>query len=134
MAKKNKVPASQSKDLINLLGSAFDSSDIAKVLVSPNKSVSRDQSQDKQKKKKATYSIRARLLKSGRGINPVTEIYDWPTHLSERDLKTLLRRLKKELSVGGTLKSKTIELQGDQLERASKLLANENFKLVKSGG
>ena len=134
MAKRNKVPTSQSKDLINSLGSVFDSSDIAKIQVSPNKSVYRDQPQAKQKKKIATYSIRARLLKSGRGINPVTEIYDWPTHLSERDLKTLLRRLKKVLSVGGTLKSKTIELQGDQLERASKLLADENFKLVKSGG
>jgi translation initiation factor 1 (eIF-1/SUI1) len=38
------------------------------------------------------------------------------------------------LCVGGTLKGKNIELQGDQMKRASEYLSKEHYKLVQSGG
>ena len=78
--------------------------------------------------------LRGRLLKSGRALKPVTELYDWPTHLSDRDLHRLAQSMKQAFGCGGTVVQKRIELQGDKFSLAESFLSERGYKLVRSGG
>jgi len=44
------------------------------------------------------------------------------------NLKTIAKNLKQELACGGTIKNKTIELQGNHLKNAKKALINHGFQ------
>ena len=134
MGKRKKKENVQTEELNNALFGGMDNQRIdalelnvftAPVELSPSSS---------QVKKPKTYRIRGRLLKSGKGANPVTELYEWPTHLSAIDLKKLLSRLKKALGCGGTLKERTIEIQGDKINQVQELLAIDGLILIRSGG
>jgi translation initiation factor 1 len=43
------------------------------------------------------------------------------------DIKSLAKQLKSKLACGGTIKGKTIELQGDQRQAAKKILIKMGF-------
>ena len=78
--------------------------------------------------------IRGRLVKSGRAAKPVTELYDWPTHLGDRGLKNLAQSMKQAFGCGGTVVQKRIELQGDKFSLAESFLSERGYKLLRSGG
>jgi translation initiation factor 1 len=50
------------------------------------------------------------------------------------DLKSLAKKLKKSLGVGGSIKEGVIELQTDQREKIKTLLEKENFSVKIAGG
>jgi len=52
----------------------------------------------------------------------------------ESDLKMLAKELKTKLSVGGTVKNKTIIIQGNFRDRIMKLLEEKGFKAKRVGG
>ena len=133
MSKKQKVSTKGESIFGNSLEGMLDSKQLEGFNLKSTVNELAIQSESNKEKKKPVYRIRGRLLKSGKGLNPVTELYEWPTHLSESDLKRILKNLKKSLCVGGTLKGKNIELQGDQMKRASEYLSKEHYKLVQSG-
>ena len=68
-----------------------------------------------------------RKEKSGRSGKTVTVIEGLET-LDTGSLRDLLARLRRALGVGGALKGKTIELQGDQQENLKPLLDKEGFR------
>lgn len=82
------------------------------------------------------YRIKGRLLKSGKGLKPVTEIYEWPTHMSKSDLNAILLKMKQSFGCGGTIKAsnKSIELQGDKFNQSESYLKELGFTLIRSGG
>ena len=82
------------------------------------------------------YRIKGRLLKSGKGLKPVTEIYEWPTHMSKSDLDAILLKMKQSFGCGGTIKAsdKSIELQGDKFNQSVSYLKELGFTLIRSGG
>lgn len=82
------------------------------------------------------YRIKGRLLKSGKGLKPVTEIYEWPTHMSKSDLNAILLKMKQSFGCGGTIKAsnKSIELQGDKFSQSESYLKELGFTLIRSGG
>tara|TARA_A200000113_G_scaffold226038_1_gene249776 strand:- start:8003 stop:8389 length:387 start_codon:yes stop_codon:yes gene_type:complete len=82
------------------------------------------------------YRIKGRLLKSGKGLKPVTEIYEWPTHMSKSDLNAILLKMKQSFGCGGTIKAsnKSIELQGDKFNQSESYLKELGFILIRSGG
>ena len=82
------------------------------------------------------YRIKGRLLKSGKGLKPVTEIYEWPTHMSKSDLDAILLKMKQSFGCGGTIKAsdKSIELQGDKFNQSESYLNELGFTLIRSGG
>ncbi len=134
MSKKQKVSTKGESIFGNSLKGMLDSKPLKGINIKPTVNEPAIQVESNKEKKKPVYRIRGRLLKSGKGLNPVTELYEWPTHLSESDLRLILKNLKKSLCVGGTLKGKNMELQGDQMKRASEYLSKEHYKLVQSGG
>ena len=85
---------------------------------------------------KKRYRIRGRLLKSGKGLKPVTEIYEWPTHLTKSDLNEILLKMKQSFGCGGTVKATTlsIELQGDKFNQSADYLSELGYTLIRSGG
>ena len=76
------------------------------------------------------------LLKSGRGLKPVTEIYEWPNHITESDLRAILLKMKQSFGCGGTIKatSMSIELQGDRFYQSMDYLNELGYLLIRSGG
>ena len=82
------------------------------------------------------YRIKGRLLKSGKGLKPVTEIYEWPTHVTKSDLNAILLKMKQSFGCGGTIKASTmaIELQGDKFKQSEEYLKEIGFTLIRSGG
>lgn len=76
--------------------------------------------------------LRMRLETKGRGGKAVTVIYDLPP--DEAAFATLLKQLKAHCGTGGALKGATLELQGDQRERAQAYLERLGFRVTRSGG
>jgi len=134
MGKQKKKENVQIEELNNALFGGMDIQRIDALELSEFSAPIEPSPSSPQIKKPKTYRIRGRLLKSGKGANPVTEVYEWPTHLSTIDLKKLLSRLKKALGCGGTLKERSIEIQGDKINQVQELLAIDGFILIRSGG
>ena len=82
------------------------------------------------------YRIKGRLLKSGKGLKPVTEIYDWPSHMSNDELNAILLKMKQSFGCGGTIKAtkKSMELQGDKFNQSKDYLKVLGYILIRSGG
>ena len=85
---------------------------------------------------KKPYLIKGRLLKSGKALKPVTEIYEWPTHVTKSDLNAILLKMKQSFGCGGTIKATTmsIELQGDKFNQSADYLNELGYTLIRSGG
>ena len=85
---------------------------------------------------KKRYRIKGRLLKSGKGLKPVTEIYEWPTYVTKSDLNAILLKMKQSFGCGGTIKaiSMSIELQGDKFNQSADYLYELGYTLIRSGG
>jgi translation initiation factor 1 len=87
---------------------------------------------DRPSKPPAEQNIRVRLEKQGRGGKAVTVAVGFA--LSAADLEKLAKELKSGLACGGTAAEGTIELQGDQRERAVALLLKKGYPAKKAGG
>ena len=85
---------------------------------------------------KKRHCIKGRLLKSGKGLKPVTEIYEWPTFIKKSDLNAILLKMKQSFGCGGTIKATTlsIELQGDKFNQSAEYLKELGYTLIRSGG
>ena len=77
-----------------------------------------------------TVSVK-RETKKRRGKSVIT-ITSLP--LPEDELKLLAKKLKTKLATGGSLKSNTIEIQGEHLDTIIAFLKKEGFNVKKTGG
>lgn len=71
-----------------------------------------------------------RREKSGRGGKTVIVIDDFASHLPASLLEDLARRLRAACGCGGTVKERTIEIQGDQPARMRELLEQQGFQVA----
>jgi len=55
-----------------------------------------------------------RKEKAHRGGKTVIVVHDFASHISDAQIEELARELKQACGVGGTVKNRTIEMQGDQ--------------------
>jgi translation initiation factor 1 len=65
------------------------------------------------------------------GGREITILEGFPTHL---DLEALARELKSKFGTGGTVKGRTIELQGDHRDALIDVLLERGFRSKKAGG
>src|SRR5688500_10178243 len=70
---------------------------------------------------------------AGRGGKTVTVLTGFKG-IAERDLHELARTIQRACGTGGTLKGSTIEIQGDQRDRACAALQAAGFQPVRAGG
>ncbi len=78
------------------------------------------------KERKQTEPVRIFFRKTGKGSG-LTLIEKLPMHPQGKE--ELLKKFKKRLGVGGTVKFGTLELQGDQRKFARKELESAGYKL-----
>ena len=78
--------------------------------------------------------VDVRPEKSGRGGKTVTVLGGFSEEISTDTLGKLVFDLKKQFACGGSLKGRTIELQGDLCERVIYELKEMGFRPVRSGG
>ena len=81
---------------------------------------------------KAQQSVRVQPTRGGKGGKTVTVIRG--LELDAAGFKALLKKLKSRIGSGGTVKADVIELQGDQVDVALELLANEGYRPKRAGG
>ncbi len=68
----------------------------------------------------------------GRRGNGVTVINGLPG--SEDALKKIAGKLKAKCGVGGTVRGRVVEIQGDQRDRLIKILTTDGYTVRKAGG
>ena len=76
--------------------------------------------------------VRLQRESKGRGGKPVTLVTGVP--LPDKELKALAKELKKLCGVGGTIKERVIEIQGEQREKLKPILEKKGFTVKISGG
>ena len=76
--------------------------------------------------KKQSEPVRVRFVKNAKGSG-ITRIERLPLHPQGKEV--LLKKLKKSLGCGGTVKDGIAELQGDKREKAAAVLEKEGFKV-----
>lgn len=80
----------------------------------------------------ATGRVRVRLERQGRGGKAVSVVENLPGH-PER-IEEVARALKSACGAGGTVKGRTVEIQGDQRDRIVAALARLGIEAVRAGG
>lgn len=71
--------------------------------------------------------------KSGRAGKMVTILREFPVMIPLKELDAIAFELKKQCACGGSLKERTIELQGDVCQQAMADLEKRGFKPVRCG-
>lgn len=74
-----------------------------------------------------------RRLTGGKGGKTVTEISGF-IGVNDRQLADLAKVLKAACGVGGTVKGRVIEIQGDQRDQVADLLTQRGYRVVLAGG
>ncbi len=85
-------------------------------------------------KLKSKGRVEVRREKAGRGGKTVTTLREFPTHIPSGELESLLVDLKKACACGGTLKGRSLELQGDICDKVLVKLEKRGYKPVRAGG
>lgn len=67
--------------------------------------------------------------RKGQGVSIITGV-----PLIDKDLKNLAKQLKQKCGTGGTVKSGTIEIQGDHRDLLKQELSKRGYKVKLSGG
>jgi len=65
-----------------------------------------------------------------RGGKIVIVIHDFAPHVSNQSIEDLGRKLRSACGCGGTTRQRTIELQGNQVDRVRALLEKEGFRVA----
>ena len=80
----------------------------------------------------AELKVTIHLERKGRGGKSVTVIDGLKISHNEKD--ALLKKLKKSLGTGGTMKDTTLEIQGDYCTKLMAILEKMGFRPKRSGG
>jgi translation initiation factor 1 len=99
-----------------------------------------DPEQQKKKNKKpsqtpvvpAEYTLKIRLEKNKRGGKSVSVIFELPQNPDF--CKKLCKELKSKCGTGGSVKTDTIEIQGDHRPKLKELLEKKGFQVKLAGG
>jgi translation initiation factor 1 len=76
--------------------------------------------------------VRVRLERQGRGGKVVTVVEDLPGHPAR--VEEVARTLKARCGAGGTVRGKTVEVQGDHRDRVVAALAELGIVAKRAGG
>jgi translation initiation factor 1 len=65
-----------------------------------------------------------------RGGKVVIVVHDFASHLPASVIETVAKTLRQQCGCGGTVKGRTIEIQGDQAGRIREILKKEGFEVA----
>ena len=78
--------------------------------------------------------VEVRREKAGRAGKTVTTVRAFPSQVSLDDLEGLTAHLKRICACGGTLKGRSLELQGEVCDRVMDELNKLGYQVVRAGG
>ena len=81
---------------------------------------------------KADFPVRVHKTRGGKRGKTVTVISGLALH--NKQMRSFLKKLKTSCGAGGTLKGDLLELQGDHVHIAIKILQEEGYRPKQSGG
>jgi translation initiation factor 1 len=82
------------------------------------------------KAKSALGRVVLRRETAHRGGKIVIVIHDFAPFISTRSIEDLARKLRSACGCGGTTRQRTIEIQGNQVDRIRSLLEQEGFRVA----
>jgi translation initiation factor 1 len=65
-----------------------------------------------------------------RGGKAVIVVHDFASHLPVSVIETMAKKIRAQCGCGGTVKGRTIEVQGDQASRVRAVLEKEGFQVA----
>lgn len=65
-----------------------------------------------------------------RGGKAVIVVHDFASHLPVSVIETMAKKIRQQCGCGGTVKGRTIEVQGDQASRVRTVLEKEGFEVA----
>ena len=65
-----------------------------------------------------------------RGGKAVIVVHDFASHLPGSVIETVAKKIRQQCGCGGTVKGRTIEVQGDQAARIRAVLEKEGFQVA----
>jgi translation initiation factor 1 len=65
-----------------------------------------------------------------RGGKAVIVVHDFASHLPVSVIETMAKKIRQQCGCGGTVKGRTIEVQGDQAGRVRTVLEKEGFQVA----
>lgn len=65
-----------------------------------------------------------------RGGKVVIVVHDFASHLPASVIETIAKKIRQQCGCGGTVKGRTIEVQGDQAGRIRSVLEKEGFQVA----
>ena len=71
-----------------------------------------------------------RREKAHRGGKTVIVIHDFAPHISESSIEVLAKTVRTACGCGGTVRDRTIEVQGDQAPKIRSILEAEGFTVA----
>jgi translation initiation factor 1 len=92
--------------------------------------LSNERSQAKGSAPKSLGRVVLRREKAARGGKTVVVIYDFPPTIHNAAIEELARTLRKECGCGGTIRDRTIEIQGDQVPKIRARLEEKGFRVA----
>lgn len=124
MSKKKKISLTDD----SLSNNPFASLDLA----FSDQEIAEDQERQEQVEEREVASKKAgtvavRIEKKGRGGKSVTVFYDFSDE--NVNLNDLLKRVKKSLGTGGTVRDDSLEFQGDKRAQAAEIFQSLGFKV-----
>lgn len=71
-----------------------------------------------------------RREKAQRGGKTVIVIHDFASHLPASVIETVAKKVRVACGCGGTVKARTVEIQGDQTAKIREVLESEGFQVA----
>jgi len=65
-----------------------------------------------------------------RGGKAVIVVYDFPPHYTADEIEVVAKQLRKSLGTGGTVRERTIEMQGDQAGKIREFLESQGWQVA----
>jgi translation initiation factor 1 len=65
-----------------------------------------------------------------RGGKAVIVVYDFPPAMSEEEIETLAKELRKTIGTGGTVRERTIEVQGEHAPKIRAYLSSQGWQVA----
>ncbi len=134
MSRKSKTKISTSNENPLLAANPFTNINLENLPENSNpETVSKDQVIATEKNLRSRGRVEVTREKSGRAGKLVTILREFSVMVPIKELRTIALELKKQCACGGSLKGRTIELQGDVSQQAMADLRKRGFKPVRCG-
>ena len=128
--KQNRIPVNPQQQGLAGLGQALSGLDLGALPPAPAKSAAPSPDAGEPVKPKTLGRVVLRRETAHRGGRTVIVVHDFPPSLTKGALDDLARDLRHAIGTGGTVRERTIEMQGDQPGKIRSFLEKAGFQVA----